>query len=76
MDRKKTAFKLKLLRGNLSKEFIATQVGVSKSAWNMYERGERVPRDEVKVSIANYFGKTVQEIFFDDESTNSAQHTA
>jgi len=30
----------------------------------MYERDERVPRDEVKIRIANFFGKTVQELFY------------
>ncbi len=30
----------------------------------MYERDERVPRDEVKVRISNFFGVSVQELFF------------
>ena len=55
---------LKKLRGNNSQDEIARQIGITKSSWAMYERGERVPRDEVKVKIANFFGKTVQEIFF------------
>ena len=44
---------------------MAQEVGVTKSAWAMYERNERVPRDEVKVRIANHFHRTVQEIFFE-----------
>ena len=55
---------LKELRGNKSQAEIASSVGVTKSAWAMYERGERVPRDEVKVKIAKHFGKSVQEIFY------------
>lgn len=55
---------LKMLRGNNSQDEIAKQIGITKSSWAMYERGERVPRDEVKIKIANFFGKTVQEIFF------------
>ena len=55
---------LKKLRGEHSQETIAKAIGVTKSSWAMYEREERVPRDEVKIRIANYFGKTVQEIFF------------
>lgn len=55
---------LRKLRGNLSQEKIAREIGVTKSAWAMYERGERVPRDEVKIRIAKHFGKTVGEIFF------------
>ena len=56
--------KLRQLRGDKSQEVIAKEVGVTKSSWAMYERGERVPRDEVKVKIARFFGKSVQEIFF------------
>lgn len=68
MDKKGDAMNasviLKDLRGERSQSEMAAAVGVTKSAWAMYERGERVPRDEVKRRIATYFGKTVQEIFF------------
>jgi len=57
--------KLRELRGDKSQEVMAQEVGVTKSAWAMYERNERVPRDEVKVRIANHFHRTVQEIFFE-----------
>lgn len=56
--------KLRELRGEKSQEAIAQEIGVTKSAWAMYERNERVPRDEVKLRIANHFNKSVQEIFF------------
>ena len=55
---------LKKLRGEISQDEIAKQIGITKSSWSMYERGERVPSDEIKIRIANFFGKTVQEIFF------------
>lgn len=53
------------LRGKRSREEVAKAVGVSVSAISMYENAERVPRDDVKVKLANYYNKTVQEIFFD-----------
>ena len=56
--------KLRELRGNQTLMEGAAGIGITKSSWAMYERGERVPRDEVKKRIAAYFGKTVQEIFF------------
>ena len=56
--------RLKKLRGEKSQGEIAKQIGITKSSWSMYERGERIPRDETKIRIANFFGKTVQEIFF------------
>ena len=54
---------LRLEKG-VSQEAAASEVGVTKSSWAMYERGERIPRDEVKVKIAGYFGRSVQDIFF------------
>ncbi|MCH5195907.1 MAG: helix-turn-helix transcriptional regulator [Oscillospiraceae bacterium] len=56
--------KLRELRGNLSQKELANRLGITKSSLAMYERNERIPRDEVKVRIAKYFGLTVQEIFF------------
>lgn len=56
--------KLKMLRGDRTQEELAEAIGVTKSAWAMYERGERTPRDEVKVKIAKYFGMTVEDLFF------------
>lgn len=63
---------LRSLRGERTQEQVASAIGITKSSWAMYERGERIPRDEVKVRIADYFGKTVQDIFFRKSSTNSA----
>ncbi|MCM1335383.1 MAG: helix-turn-helix domain-containing protein [Bacteroides sp.] len=59
--------KLRALRGNISQEEIASRIGITKSSWAMYERNERVPRDEVKIKIATFFNKSVQEIFFGAE---------
>lgn len=53
------------LRGAKSRESVATAVGVSVSAISMYENGERIPRDDVKIRFAEYYQKSVQEIFFD-----------
>lgn len=52
------------LRGDLTQEQVAKALGVSRSSIGMYERGERIPRDEVKTEIAKFYDKTVQEIFF------------
>lgn len=58
--------KLAELRGSMSQKDLAKELHVSLSALGKYERGERTPRDNVKKRIAAYFGKTVQEIFYDD----------
>lgn len=58
------AKKLIKLRGKRTQAEVAKAIGVSVSAICMYESGDRIPRDEVKVRIAKYYGKTVGEIFF------------
>lgn len=59
--------KLIQLRGERTQEEVANAIGISLSAIGMYERGERMPRDEIKIAIAKYFDTTVQAIFFEDE---------
>lgn len=56
--------RLKILRGDKSLEEIATAIGTSKQAISNYENNIRIPRDEIKLKIAKYFEKTVDEIFF------------
>lgn len=53
------------LRGDTPREELAKVLDISVSAISMYENGERVPRDSIKVKIAEYYKKSVQEIFFD-----------
>ena len=52
------------LRGSRTQEEVAKALGCSISAIGMYERGERMPRDEMKIAIAKYYDTTVQSIFF------------
>lgn len=66
MDAYKIGSKLKELRGNKTAEEVAKALGITQQAVYMYERGERIPRDEIKIRIAKYFGKTVTEIFYDN----------
>lgn len=64
MDAKKIAGRLIKLRGDKKQEEVVKAVGISRSALSMYECGERIPRDEIKVKLANYYRKSVEEIFF------------
>ncbi len=61
----KIAERLTQLRGDRSREEVAKAIGISVSAISMYENGERIPRDSIKIKLAAYFNKSVQEIFFD-----------
>lgn len=55
------------LRGKRTQDEVAKALGISLSAIGMYERGERIPRDEVKIAIAKYYDTTVQSIFFTEQ---------
>ena len=59
--------RLRELRGIRPRTKVAEQMGISYSALCKYEYGEKRPGDETKRKIARYYGKTVQEIFFDSE---------
>ena len=50
-------------RGDRRREDVADVVGVSLSAIAMYENGERIPRDEIKIRLADYYNTTVQALF-------------
>lgn len=43
---------------------LANELGISASAMSAYEQGARAPRDEIKVRIAEYFGVSVLDLFF------------
>ena len=60
--------KLKALRSAKKKTLqeAAVDLNITKSALSMYERDARVPRDEVKVRIARYYGETVSSLFFSE----------
>ena len=64
MQNEKIAAKLRELRGDKSREEVANAVGISVSAIQMYENGARIPRDEIKIKLAQYYGTTVARIFF------------
>lgn len=71
MDKQKIAEKLISLRGKRTQSEVAKALNISQSSYAMYETGKRIPSDEVKIAIAQYYEKTVQEIFFDLVLTKS-----
>lgn len=66
MDRSKITERLVKLRGKRTQAEVAEAIGVSPSAYSMYETGERIPRDEIKIRIAKFYKRTVNSIFFAD----------
>ncbi|AJA23173.1 TPA: helix-turn-helix transcriptional regulator [Bacillus thuringiensis] len=69
MNYERVAENLINLRNGRSREEVARAVGISVSTLQMYENGQRIPRDNIKIKLANFYGVTVQTIFFD-----SGQH--
>ena len=55
--------KLIELRGNRTQEEVAKALGISVSALSMYEQGKRVPRDEIKIRMANYYDISLESLF-------------
>lgn len=67
MNYERVAKNLINLRNRKSREEVARAVGISVSTLQMYENGQRIPRDNIKIKLANFYGVTVQTIFFDSE---------
>ena len=55
--------KLIELRGNRSQEDVAKALGISVSALSMYKQGNRIPRDEIKIRMAEYYGISLDALF-------------
>lgn len=67
LSAKEIGNRLSKLRGNTPREDVAKNIGISISAISMYENGERIPRDAIKIKLASFYSRSVQEIFFDNE---------
>lgn len=64
MNREAVAKKLVELRGDKKREEVANACGISTSALAMYEQGERIPRDDIKIKLAKYYNRSIESIFF------------
>lgn len=63
--------RLQQLRGEMTREEVANAARISVSALTMYELGQRNPRDDVKCSLADFFGVRVSDIFFPEKVHSS-----
>lgn len=59
--------RLQDLRGTMTREEVAEANNISVSSLTMYELGQRNPRDDVKCSLAEFFGVRVSDIFFPEK---------
>ncbi len=58
--------KMRELRGNRTQAEVAERLGISPSTYASYEQGTRVPKDAMKIKIAELYNRSVKFIFFSD----------
>lgn len=66
MDRIAVGQRLRNLRGDKTLDEVAKALGVTSMAVSLWERGERIPNDDIKIKIASYYNSSVTDIFFAD----------
>lgn len=52
------------LRGERKQNEVAKAVGITAAALANYEAGIRVPRDDVKAELANFYNTSLEKLFF------------
>lgn len=58
------AARLVKARGERTRAAAAAEIGISYRALTSYEQGWRRPSDKVKKMISDYYGMTIQELFY------------
>ena len=71
MNSELISMRLRELRGSQTREQVAEACGISLSAIMMYENGKRIPKDDIKITLAKYYGSTVEAIFFEGQGHES-----
>ena len=64
---------MKKLRGIKRQKEVADDLQITAAALSHYERGIRTPRDALKTKIANYYGVTVQDLFYPEQNKKDIQ---
>ena len=65
MDSIAIGHRLTSLRGKKPRSEVAKAIDVSVSAIGNYEQGIRIPKDDIKKKLADYYKVSVGSIFFD-----------
>lgn len=68
--------KLRRLRGDKPRKDVAKALGISVSALTMYETGQRIPRDEIKILLSRYYDYPVEKNFLQNKYTKCKQNTS
>ena len=59
--------RLAYLRGNRTQKEVCEALGISISALSMYETNMRIPRDSVKIRLADYYNVSILDLFYFDK---------
>lgn len=65
MNSNAIAAKLRQLRGKRTLQEVGNRIGISESALSQYENGKRIPKDELKIKLAAFYGVSIEWLFFD-----------
>lgn len=63
---KRTNLKVLRAKHNVTQKDLARKLGVSPSTLSMIESGENTPSLELAYKIASIFGKSIEDIFFNE----------
>lgn len=66
MNRIEIGRRLMMLRGDRTQREVAMALNITEAAVRQYEAGRRIPIDAIKKRMAEYFGMTVQDLFYID----------
>lgn len=61
--KERTTLKEKREKLDLTQLEVAKRAGISIRAYKMYEQGERIPRADIAILIADAVGSSVEELF-------------
>ena len=56
--------RIRKLRGIRTQKGLAEALGISQNSLGNYEKGRRIPPDDVKVRMASYFGVDIKDLFY------------
>ena len=63
--------RLRILRGIRTRAQVEKETGISQARLGNYEHGVRIPTDEAKVILSNFYGVTVQDLCFSDNNNET-----
>lgn len=64
--------RLRRLRGILTRKQVQNDTGISQGRLGNYEHGTRVPNDEAKVILSNYYGVSIQDLFYTNNNNETS----